>query len=152
MIYDRQSRISRLSPWPTRKCGELGLNRRIILCGDYSYRRFRITKPETAEVQATLQHTWSGHAKSHVSKVYKKLLKQREWPLAMGRKSRYRLYAARPPAGSGGDCKWHVWQDFGIPKSRLSSLESGWTRGIRTPGLLVANSGENKLRQGATIT
>ncbi len=24
--------------------------------------------------------------------------------------------------------------------------------GIRTPGLLIANSGENKLRQGATIT
>jgi hypothetical protein len=27
-----------------------------------------------------------------------------------------------------------------------------WTRGDSTPGLLVANSGENKLRQGATIT
>jgi len=27
-----------------------------------------------------LQHTWSGHAKSHVSEVYKKLLKKREWP------------------------------------------------------------------------
>jgi hypothetical protein len=31
-------------------------------------------------------------------------------------------------------------------------LKRWWTRGIRTPGLLVANSGENKLRQGATIT
>ena len=28
----------------------------------------------------------------------------------------------------------------------------GGRQGIRTPGLLVANSGENKLRQGATIT
>ena len=42
--------------------------------------------------------------------------------------------------------------DFGIPKSRLSCLESGGREGIRTPGLLVANGGENKLRQGATIT
>jgi len=45
------------------------------------FRRFRITKLETAEVPAALQHTWSGHAKSHVSEVYKKLLKQREWRL-----------------------------------------------------------------------
>ena len=28
----------------------------------------------------------------------------------------------------------------------------GGREGIRTPGLLIANSGENKLRQGATIT
>jgi hypothetical protein len=42
------------------------------------FRRFRITRLETAEVPAALQHTWSGHAKSHVSEVYKKLLKQRE--------------------------------------------------------------------------
>ena len=42
------------------------------------FRRFRITKLETAEVPAALQHTWSGHAKSHVSEVYKKLQKQRE--------------------------------------------------------------------------
>jgi hypothetical protein len=31
-------------------------------------------------------------------------------------------------------------------------LKDGGREGIRTPGLLVANSGENKLRQGATIT
>jgi len=30
--------------------------------------------------------------------------------LAMGRKSRNRLYAARPPAGSHGDSKWQVWR------------------------------------------
>ena len=45
------------------------------------FRRFRITKLETAEVPAALQHTWSGHARTHVSEVYKKLLKQREWRL-----------------------------------------------------------------------
>jgi len=31
-------------------------------------------------------------------------------------------------------------------------LKYGGREGIRTPGLLIANSGENKLRQGATIT
>jgi len=36
---------------------------------------------ETAEVPQALQHTWSGHARTHVSEVYKKLLKQREWRL-----------------------------------------------------------------------
>jgi len=40
--------------------------------------------------------------------------------LAMGGKSRNRICAARPPAGSRGDSKWQVWQDFGIPKSWLS--------------------------------
>jgi hypothetical protein len=34
----------------------------------------------------------------------------------------------------------------------LCPLKSGGREGIRTPGLLVANSGENELRQGATIT
>ena len=37
-------------------------------------------------------------------------------------------------------------------KNNVSPLKSGGREGIRTPGLLVANSGENKLRQGATIT
>jgi len=31
-------------------------------------------------------------------------------------------------------------------------LKDGGREGIRTPGLLIANRGENKLRQGATIT
>jgi integrase len=51
------------------------------------FRRFRITKLEIAEVPAALQHTWSGHAKSHVSEVYKKLLKQREWRLRWAEKT-----------------------------------------------------------------
>ncbi len=45
------------------------------------FRRFRITQLETAECPKALQHFWSGHAKSHVSEVYKKLLKRREWRL-----------------------------------------------------------------------
>ena len=43
--------------------------------------RFRITAMETAEVPQALQHTWSGHARTHVSERYKKLLRQREWRL-----------------------------------------------------------------------
>lgn len=45
------------------------------------FRRFRITRQETAEVPPGLQQTWSGNAKSHVSEVYKKLPKQHEWRL-----------------------------------------------------------------------
>jgi len=71
---------------------------------------------------------------------------------AMGRENGDGLYAAGPSAGSGGGLKWQTWQTFAIPKSWLSSLESGGREGIRTPGLLVANDGENKLRLGATIT
>jgi hypothetical protein len=55
--------------------------------GPTSFGDFRITKLETAEVPAALQHTWSGHAKSHVSEVYKKLLRQREWRLRWAEKT-----------------------------------------------------------------
>ena len=37
------------------------------------------------------------------------------------------------------------WQDFGIPKSRLSCLESGGREGIRTPGLRIANDGVRRV-------
>src|SRR5438445_10181365 len=70
--------------------------------------------------------------------------------ITMGRKSRNRLYAAKPPAASRGDSKWQVWQDFGIPKSRLSSLKSGGREGIRTPGLLVANEALSQLSYSPT--
>jgi hypothetical protein len=46
-----------------------------------------MTELETAEVPASLQHTWSGHAKSHVSEVYKKLLKQRKWRFGWAEKA-----------------------------------------------------------------
>src|SRR5438128_972823 len=70
--------------------------------------------------------------------------------LAMGRKSRNRVHAAMPPEGSGGRSKWQVWQDFGIPKSRLSCLKSGGREGIRTPGLLVANEALSQLSYSPT--
>lgn len=73
------------------------------------FRRFRITELETAEVPAALQHTWSGHAKSHVSEVYKKLLKQREWRLRWAEKvgtgftlSGHQEAAAEAPKGKSG--------------------------------------------------
>jgi hypothetical protein len=75
LSVNRQRDILKYSLHPILKKLELeqgGLN---------IFRRFRITKVETAEVPAALEHTWSGHAKSHVSEVYKKLLKQREWRL-----------------------------------------------------------------------
>jgi hypothetical protein len=43
-------------------------------------------------------------------------------------------------------------EDNPVVKNNVSPLKSGGREGIRTPGLLVANRGENKLRQGATIT
>jgi hypothetical protein len=71
---------------------------------------------------------------------------------AMGRENGDRLYAARPPAGSGEGLKWQTWQTSALPKSWLSSLESGGREGIQTPGLLVANGEGKTLRSGATIT
>src|SRR6516225_4300349 len=50
------------------------------------FRRFRIAAMETAEVPQALQHTWSGHARTHVSERYKKLLRQREWRLEWAEK------------------------------------------------------------------
>jgi len=73
------------------------------------FRRFRITELETAEVPPALQHTWSGHAKSHVSEVYKKLLKQREWRLRWAEKAgtgftlpSHQKAAAEVPNGKSG--------------------------------------------------
>ena len=73
------------------------------------FRCFRITELETAEVPAALQHTWSGHAKSHVSEVYKKLLKQREWRLRWAEKAGtgfalqgHQQAAAETPNGKSG--------------------------------------------------
>ena len=68
----------------------------------------------------------------------------------MGRKSRNRLYATGPPAGSRGDSKWQVWQDFAIPKSWLSCF--GGRDGIRTHDLLIANEEKSEIRHGAAIT
>jgi hypothetical protein len=47
----------------------------------------------------------------------------------------------------------HLSWETGIELPTLRDpLKDGGREGIITPGLLIANSGENKLRQGATIT
>ncbi len=43
-------------------------------------------------------------------------------------------------------------EQFTVLERALSILRFGGQDGIRTHDLLIANSGENKLRQGATIT
>src|SRR5467141_806467 len=43
-------------------------------------------------------------------------------------------------------------EQFTVLEGALSILRFGGRDGIRTHDLLIANSGENKLRQGATIT
>ena len=43
-------------------------------------------------------------------------------------------------------------EQFTVLEGALSMLRFGGRDGIRTHDLLIANSGENKLRQGATIT
>jgi hypothetical protein len=111
-------------------------------------RRFRITELETAEVPAALQHTWSGHAKSHVSEVYKKLLKQRDWRLRWQKKQE-----------RGSRCQVTRRQRRRFQMASLARfwnsvklVKSGGREGIRTPGLLVANEEKSKLRLGATVT
>ena len=45
------------------------------------FRRFRITWVKMSDCPAALQHFWSGHAHSHVSERYTKLLGEREYRL-----------------------------------------------------------------------
>src|SRR6516162_9419800 len=53
------------------------------------FRRFRITAVQTAECPKPLKHFWSGHAHTHVSERYTKLLQERdfrlEWAEKIGR-------------------------------------------------------------------
>ena len=43
-------------------------------------------------------------------------------------------------------------EQHAVSKNNVGPLKSGGREGIRTPDLLIANSGENKLRHSATIT
>jgi hypothetical protein len=55
--------------------------------------------------------------------------------------------------GSGSVTAWFAPNPrIGSAPTWVSFLRNSGREGIRTPGLLIANSGENKLRQGATIT
>jgi hypothetical protein len=50
------------------------------------FRRFRITKLKTSECPEFLQHFWSGHAHTHVSERYTKLLQDRDYRLEWAEK------------------------------------------------------------------
>ena len=50
------------------------------------FRRFRITELQTAECPKPLQHFWSGHAQTHVSERYTKLLQDRDYRLEWAEK------------------------------------------------------------------
>lgn len=45
------------------------------------FRRFRITELKKAECPPVLEHFWSGHAQTHVSERYTKLLQERDYRL-----------------------------------------------------------------------
>ena len=66
------------------------------------FRRFRITQLETAECPKALQHFWSGHAPTHVSERYKKLLKQRHWRLQWAEKIGTGFTLPKPSSGLPG--------------------------------------------------
>jgi hypothetical protein len=57
---------------------------------------------ETAEVPQALQHFWSGHARTHVSERYKKLLRQREWRLEWAEKTGIGFDLPARPVGQLG--------------------------------------------------
>jgi hypothetical protein len=50
------------------------------------FRRFRITKLKTSDCPEFLQHFWSGHAQTHVSERYTKLLQDRDYRLEWAEK------------------------------------------------------------------
>jgi hypothetical protein len=66
------------------------------------FRRFRITMLETAECPKALQHFWSGHAPTHVSERYTKLLQGRDYRLAWAETSGMGLELPKPSTGLRG--------------------------------------------------
>ena len=50
------------------------------------FRRFRITHIKKSECPEFLQHFWSGHAQTHVSERYTKLLQDRDYRLRWAEK------------------------------------------------------------------
>jgi hypothetical protein len=50
------------------------------------FRRYRLTHIETTECPKALEHFWSGHAQTHVSERYKKLLQNRAFRLEWAQK------------------------------------------------------------------
>ena len=94
-IFVRHSPQNQLAPHPEKLEHEKG--------GFNIFRRYRITAMQTAECPKPLQHFWSGHAQTHVSERYTKLLKNRdfrlEWAekIGMGFELPARSFAPRTP-------------------------------------------------------
>jgi hypothetical protein len=99
---------------------------------EHIFRRFRITKLETAEAPAALQHTWSGHAKSHVSEVYKKLLNSANGVCDGQRK---RGLALRCPAASRQRRRPQMANlaNFCNSEKSVKFFKIWWTRGDSNP-------------------
>jgi hypothetical protein len=66
------------------------------------FRRFRITHIKTSECPDFLQHFWSGHASTHVSERYTKLLKDREFRLQWAEKIGTGFTIPTPSSGLRG--------------------------------------------------
>jgi len=66
------------------------------------FRRFRITHIKTSECPDFLQHFWSGHASTHVSERYTKLLKDREFRLRWAEKIGTGFTLPKPSSGLRG--------------------------------------------------
>jgi hypothetical protein len=109
------------------------------------FRRFRITELETAEVPAALQHTWSGHAKSHVSEVYKKLLNQREWRLR-GQKKWELGSRCRATSGQRRRLQMASLARFWNSEKWDKSFRIWWTRGDSNPRPPRCERGKDKAK------
>jgi len=66
------------------------------------FRRFRITELQKTDCPEALQHFWSGHAQTHVSERYTKLLQQREFRLEWAEKIGTRFELPARPNGKLG--------------------------------------------------
>ena len=66
------------------------------------FRRFRITELQKADCPPALEHFWSGHAQTHVSERYKKLLQERDYRLEWAEKIGMRFELPKPSIGIPG--------------------------------------------------
>jgi hypothetical protein len=107
------------------------------------FRRLRITRLQKTECPEVLRHFWSGHAPRHVSERYTTLRGERDFRLGWAEK-----------VGLGFELPLPIGQ-LGQPRLVLKVAEviekMVDERGIRTPGLLVANDVNSRLRRGAAI-
>ena len=112
------------------------------------------TSAREAAMNSKGANFWSGHAQTHVSERYIKLLRDRDYRLEWAEKIGIGFEL---PGCSGGEKLAKPRQLANLANSFSSekpvkSFESGGREGIRTPGLLIANEEKSKIRCGTTIT